>query len=146
MKQKNAIAMILISLMSLFFLSACHQKRTPIISADKLDKAVILIKDDQGRERTWEASDLSFLKALLGNLNLVFGKDDKSAQRFDTPLTAKEKAFTYQITFYKSDKVVQTIHMSQTKNITVDKKQFTVKETDRQALDSLKQHLLVVAK
>ena len=101
MKQKNAIAMILISLMSLFFLSACHQKRTPIISADKLDKAVILIKDDQGRERTWEASDLSFLKALLGNLNLVFGKDDKSAQDFDTPLTAKEKAFTYQITFIK---------------------------------------------
>lgn len=146
MRQKKAIVMILISLMCLFFLSACHQKGTPIISADKLDKAVILIKDDQGKERTWEASDLSFLKALLGNLNLVFGKDDKSAQRFDTPLTAKEKAFTYQITFYKSDKVVQTIHMSQTKNITVDKKQFTVKETDRQALDSLKQHLLVVAK
>ncbi|MDN5411994.1 MAG: hypothetical protein L0F95_06235 [Lactococcus sp.] len=146
MKQKKAIAMILISLMSLFFLSACHQKRTPIISADKLDKAVILIKDDQGRERTWEASDLSFLKALLGNLNLVFGKDDKSAQDFDTPLTAKEKAFTYQITFYQSDKVVQPIHMSQTMDITVDKKQFTVRGTDRQALDSLKQQLLVVAK
>ena len=146
MKQKKAIAMILISLMSLFFLSACHQKGTPIISADKLDKAVILIEDDQGKERTWEASDLSFLKSLLGNLNLVFGKDDKSAQHFDTPLTEKEKTFTYQITFYQADKVVQTIHMSQTKDITVDKKQFTVKETDRQALDSLKQHLLVVAK
>ncbi|MDN5464590.1 MAG: hypothetical protein L0G01_09590, partial [Lactococcus lactis] len=63
-----------------------------------------------------------------------------------TPLTAKEKAFTYQITFYQSDKVVQPIHMSQTMDITVDKKQFTVRGTDRQALDSLKQQLLVVAK
>lgn len=146
MKQKKAITMIIISLMSLLFLSACHQNGTPIISADKLDKAVILIKDDQGKERTWEASDPSFLKALLGNLNLVFGKDDKNAQRFDTPLTVKEKVFTYQITFYKSDKVIQIIHMSQTEDITVDRKQFTVKGTDRQALDSLKQHLLVVAK
>lgn len=114
--------------------------------ADKIDKAVILIKDDQGKERTWEASNPSFLKALLGNLNLVFGKDDKSAQRFDTPLTENEKAFTYQITFYKTDKVIQTVHMSQTKDITVDKAQFTVKKTDKQALDNLKQHLLVVAK
>ncbi len=56
------------------------------------------------------------------------------------------KAFTYQITFYQADKIVQTIHVSLTKDITVDRKQFTVKGTDRQALDSLIQHLLVVAK
>ena len=94
--KKSKLIVILFSVAYLIFLGACKQDNNPVISAEKVDKVIIFVKDDKGKEKEWEATDPNFLKTLVGNLNLLFDKSDKNAQRFDMELTQKQKEFDYQ--------------------------------------------------
>ncbi|HCM90618.1 MAG TPA: hypothetical protein DIS85_12030 [Vagococcus sp.] len=136
--------MTVVSLCCLIFLSACKKTSNPVISADKVDKAVIFVKDDKGKEHSWEGQDSNFLKTLLGNINLLFDKSDTNAQRFDMDLTSEQKIFKYQIKFYKENKVVQDIQVSKNNKVTIDRDKFTIGEDKEKELNSLKNHLLLV--
>lgn len=35
----------------LLFLGACKQKNDPVVSLEEVDKAVIFVKDDEGKEK-----------------------------------------------------------------------------------------------
>ncbi|MGN8982786.1 hypothetical protein ACTNBL_10790 [Enterococcus villorum] len=130
----------------LLLLGACKQKSNPVVSLEKVDKVVILVKDDEGKEKNWKATDPNFLKTLIGNLNVLFDKSDKNAQRYDMKLTSKQKRFNYQIKFYKNNDIVQDIQISQVNKVTIDKEKFTIGKEKENELDSLKNHLLLVAK
>ncbi|EOH88949.1 hypothetical protein BH747_03510 [Enterococcus villorum] len=137
---------MLFSMFYLLLLGACKQKSNPVVSLEKVDKVVILVKDDEGKEKNWKATDPNFLKTLIGNLNVLFDKSDKNAQRYDMKLTSKQKRFNYQIKFYKNNDIVQDIQISQVNKVTIDKEKFTIGKEKENELDSLKNHLLLVAK
>lgn len=130
----------------LLLLGACKQKSNPVVSLEKVDKVVILVKDDEGKEKNWKATDPNFLKTLIGNLNVLFDESDKNAQRYDMKLTSKQKRLNYQIKFYKNNDIVQDIQISQVNKVTIDKEKFTVGKEKENELDSMKNHLLLVAK
>ncbi|ENZ5546161.1 hypothetical protein [Enterococcus hirae] len=87
-----------------------------------------------------------FLKTLIGNLNVLFNKSDQHAQRYDMKLTSKQKRCNYQIKFYKNNNVVQEIQISKVNKVTIDKEEFMIGKEKENELDSLKNHLLLVAK
>jgi hypothetical protein len=137
---------MLFSMFYLLLLGACKQKSNPVVSLEKVDKVVILVKDDEGKEKNWKATDPNFLKTLIGNLNVLFDESDKNAQRYDMKLTSKQKRLNYQIKFYKNNDIVQDIQISQVNKVTIDKEKFTIGKEKENELDSLKNHLLLVAK
>ncbi|EMF0247144.1 hypothetical protein NSX98_002674 [Enterococcus hirae] len=137
---------MLFSMFYLLFLGACKQKNDPVVSLEEVDKAVIFVKDDEGKEKSWKATDPNFLKTLVGNLNVLFNKSDQHAQRYDIKLTSKQKRFNYQIKFYKNNNVVQEIQISKVNKVTIDKEEFMIGKEKENELDSLKNHLLLVAK
>lgn len=61
-------------------------------------------------------------------------------------LTSKQKRFNYQIKFYKNNNVVQEIQISKVNKVTIDKEEFMIGKEKENELDSLKNHLLLVAK
>ncbi|WP_241546166.1 hypothetical protein [Enterococcus villorum] len=144
--KKRELFIVLFSMFYLLLLGACKQKSNPVVSLEKVDKVVILVKDDEGKEKNWKATDPNFLKTLIGNLNVLFDKSDKNAQRYDMKLTSKQKRFNYQIKFYKNNDIVQDIQISQVNKVTIDKEKFTIGKEKENELDSLKNHLLLVAK
>lgn len=144
MEKNKLLIIMVVSISCLIFLGACKKTSNPVISADKVDKVVIFVKDDKGTEHSCEGQDSNFLKTLLGNINLLFDKSDTSAQRFDMELTSEQKKFKYQIKFYKENKVVQDIQVSQENKVTIDRDKFTIGEDKEKELNSLKNHLLLV--
>ncbi|RSU11622.1 hypothetical protein CBF29_07855 [Vagococcus elongatus] len=136
--------MTILSIASFMFLVACKQSTNTVVSIDEVDKAIILVKDNEDQERKWTAQDQNFLKTLLGNINLLFDESDENAQRFDMELTPEQRdQFEYHINFYKKDKLVQEIKISNRNNVDIGKENFVIKK-DKE-LDSLKSHLLLVA-
>jgi hypothetical protein len=142
--RKSNFGIVLFSIVCIVLLAACKQSSTPIVSSNEVDKAVILVENDKGQELKWEAEDPNFLKTLIGNLNLVFGKDDGNAQNFDQSLTQTQKNFKYEIEFYDKDKSIQVIKILQENKVTIGKKEYTVDENNEDELNSLKNHLLTV--
>ncbi|MGX6979099.1 hypothetical protein ACWN8V_07550 [Vagococcus elongatus] len=144
MKKSNFFVMTILSIASFMFLVACKQSTNTVVSIDEVDKAIILVKDNEDQERKWTAQDQNFLKTLLGNINLLFDESDENAQRFDMELTPEQRdQFEYHINFYKKDKLVQEIKISNRNNVDIGKENFVIKK-DKE-LDSLKSHLLLVA-
>lgn len=127
-------------------MAACKQSNTPVISSSDVDKVIILVKTDQETELKWKAEDLNFLKKFVGNINLVFGQNDENTQRFDRTLTEKQKKVEYQVEFYNKSKIIQDIKISEGNKLTIDKKEYTIDEKKENALDSLKNLLLTVAR
>lgn len=89
--KRSKLVLMMLSIAYLLFLTACKQTNNPVITADKVDKVVILVKDDNEKDRTWEAEDQNFLKTLIGNVNAVIGKKNENTQSFDMELTPKQK-------------------------------------------------------
>lgn len=144
--KRSKLVLMMLSIAYLLFLTACKQTNNPVITADKVDKVVILVKDDNEKDRTWEAEDQNFLKTLIGNVNAVIGKKNENTQSFDMELTPKQKKYDYKIKFYKNGEVVQNIEISQENKLTIDKEEYTIKEDREKELNSLKNHILSVVK
>jgi len=144
--KRSKLVLMMLSIAYLLFLTACKQTNNPVITEDKVDKVVILVKDDNEKDRTWEAEDQNFLKTLIGNVNAVIGKKNENTQSFDMELTPKQKNYDYKIKFYKNGEVVQNIEISQENKLTIDKEEYTIKEDREKELNSLKNHILSVVK
>lgn len=144
--KRSKLVLMMLSIAYLLFLTACKQTNNPVITADKVDKVVILVKDDNEKDRTWEAEDQNFLKMLIGNVNAVIGKKNENTQSFDMELTPKQKNYDYKIKFYKNGEVVQNIEISQENKLKIDKEEYTIKEDREKELNSLKNHILSVVK
>lgn len=145
MKKGKLIIMIL-SIAYMVVLTSCKQTNDPIITADKVDKVVILVKADNEKDRSWEAEDQNFLKALIGNIKATLGKKDENKQNFDIELTPDQKKYDYKIDFYNNGEVVQEVEISQVNKLTIDKEEYTIKEDREKELDSLKSHVLSVVR
>ena len=145
MKKGKLIIMIL-SIAYMVVLTSCKQTNDPIITADKVDKVVILVKADNEKDRSWEAEDQNFLKTLIGNIKATLGKKDENTQNFDIELTPDQKKYDYKIDFYNNGEVVQEVEISQVNKLTIDKEEYTIKEDREKELDSLKSHVLSVVR
>ncbi|MFS1030054.1 hypothetical protein ACFC89_15605 [Enterococcus casseliflavus] len=144
--KKCRFFIVLFLMVYMVLMAACKQSNTPVISSSDVDKVIILVKTDQETELKWKAEDLNFLKKFVGNINLVFGQNDENTQRFDRTLTEKQKKVEYQVEFYNKSKIIQDIKISEGNKLTIDKKEYTIDEKKENALDSLKNLLLTVAR
>lgn len=144
MKRNKSIIFVLL-VVCLVILSACKGNTPPTISVDEVDKVKIIVKDGSGEDKHWEAEDQNFLKTLIGNVNLLFVKQDENAQNFSMKLTPSQSQFNYQIVFYKKDKIVYNIEVSKGNKLVINKEEYIIKENKESELNSLKNHLLSVA-
>ncbi|MGL4645222.1 MAG: hypothetical protein ACRCVH_12935 [Vagococcus fluvialis] len=143
MKRYKSIIFVLF-VICLVILSACKGSTPPTISVDEVDKVKIVVKDGSGQDKHWEAEDQNFLKTLIGNVNLLFVKKDENAQNFSMKLTPSQSQFNYQIVFYKKDKIVYNIEISNGNKVVINKDEYLIKENKESELNSLKNHLLSV--
>lgn len=142
--KKNKSIIFVLFVICLVILSACKGNTPPIISVDEVDKVKIVVKDGSGQDKHWEAEDQNFLKTLIGNVNLLFVKKDENAQNFSMKLTPSQSQFNYQIVFYKKDKIVYNIEISNGNKVVINKEEYLIKENKESELNSLKNHLLSV--
>ncbi|SLM87031.1 hypothetical protein [Vagococcus fluvialis] len=142
--KKNKSIIFVLFVICLVILSACKGSTPPTISVDEVDKVKIVVKDGSGQDKHWEAEDQNFLKTLIGNVNLLFVKKDENAQNFSMKLTPNQSQFNYQIVFYKKDKIVYNIEISNGNKVVINKEEYLIKENKESELNSLKNHLLSV--
>ncbi len=74
----------------------------------------------------------------------MFVKKDENAQNFSMKLTPSQSQFNYQIVFYKKDKIVYNIEISNGNKVVINKEEYLIKENKESELNSLKNHLLSV--
>lgn len=144
--KKSKLIILMLSIAYMVILTSCKQTNDPIITADKVDKVVILVKSENEKDRSWEAEDQNFLKALIGNINATLGEKDENTQNFDIELTPDQKKYDYKIDFYNNGEVVQEVEISQVNKLKIDKKEYTIKEDREKELNSLKNHILSVVR
>ena len=118
-------------LMCLTFLSACKNSSVSVVSPNQVDEVTISIKNNQGQLQQWVGQDPNFLKALLGNINLLFNESDKNALPFGLELSDKQR------------KVVQEITISQKNEVTIDMDTVIIEDKEKE-LNSLKSQLILV--
>ena len=144
--KKSKLIILMLSIAYMVILTSCKQTNNPIITADKVDKVVILVKSENEKDRSWEAEDQNFLKALIGNINPTLGEKDENTQNFDIELTPDQKKYDYKIDFYNNGEVVQEVEISQVNKLKIDKEEYTIKEDREKELNSLKNHVLSVVR
>ena len=144
--KKSKLIILMLSIAYMVILTSCKQTNDPIITADKVDKVVILVKSENEKDRSWEAEDQNFLKALIGNINSTLGEKDENTQNFDIELTPDQKKYDYKIDFYNNGEVVQEVEISQVNKLKIDKEEYTIKEDREKELNSLKNHVLSVVR
>lgn len=125
-------------------LGACQNNNAKIISSNEADYFTVVVKKDEGAEDTTSGKDPTQIKYLLGNIESLFGNSTNGSTFSDTEITDQEKAYGYQVVFYKEDKVVQEITISQKNKVTVDKENYTIGTNKEKDLDNLKKHLLTI--
>lgn len=125
-------------------LGACQNNNAKIISSNEADYFTVVVKKDEGAEDTTSGKDPGEIKRLLGNIESLFGNSTNGSTFSDTEITDQEKTYGYQVVFYKEDKVVQEITISQKNNVTVDKENYTIGTNREKDLDNLKKHLLTI--
>lgn len=130
-------------LMCLTFLSACKNSSVSVVSPNQVDEVTISIKNNQGQLQQCIGQDPKFLKALLGNINLLFNESDKNALPFGLELSDKQREFDYKIKFYSQSEVVQEIIISQKNEVTIDTDMMIIEDKEKE-LDSLKSQLILV--
>ncbi|MGX7180292.1 hypothetical protein [Enterococcus italicus] len=144
--KKSKLIILMLSIAYMVILTSCKQTNDPIITADKVDKVVILVKSENEKDRSWEAEDQNFLKALIENINATLGEKDENTQNFDIELTPDQKKYDYKIDFYNNGEVVQEVEISQVNKLKIDKEEYTIKEDREKELNSLKNHVLSVVR
>lgn len=144
--KKSKLIILMLSIAYMVILTSCKQTNDPIITADKVDKVVILVKSENEKDRSWEAEDQNFLKGLIGNINATLGEKDENTQNFDIELTPDQKKYDYKIDFYNNGEVVQEVEISQVNKLKIDKEEYTIKEDREKELNSLKNHVLSVVR
>ena len=107
------------------------------MSLNQVDEVTISIKNNQGQLQQCIGQDPNFLKALLGNINLLFNESDKNALPFGIELSDKQREFDDKIKFYSQRKVVQEITISQKNEVTIDMDTVIMEDKEKE-LNSLK--------
>lgn len=135
-----------ITLMLFILLSACGEQNIHIITPKEVNTMIVSI-NTENKDLSATAKDPAELERVINNINAIFNQKTTYDQFSDANMSDMEKKYTYKIEFYKNDTLIQTIETNKDNQILIDDKKYIIKNSkQKEALNSLKVHMLTISR